>query len=324
MAITISKISIALAGWSFPTRSIAKNLSRVTLLGFLVSYALAQNAQPDISATINASLSGKIFRLRGFYTNSILRFDRAGNITGNPKIGSWTTALVEIKQTTVSDKHVELKGLRWTELYDLNRNKFVEVPTRIDQELVVDYDPSETAADVINAINHAFLQSNDRMADLVPDYWKPFVSNAIETIAQEKGADCTRIKGELVREVDGNVERLCEKDAFMKSSTPPPSNYDLSSIPYKVDKQVIAPQPQFTPDPEYSDVAASAKISGTVVVKAVVETNGLLSQIYIARPIGFGLDDEAANALKKWRFSPATLKNRPVPARVTIQVDFHR
>jgi outer membrane biosynthesis protein TonB len=40
------------------------------------------------------------------------------------------------------------------------------------------------------------------------------------------------------------------------------------------------------------------------------------------RPVGCGLDEEAVEALKNWRFLPGTLNGTPVPTRILVMVNF--
>jgi protein TonB len=38
---------------------------------------------------------------------------------------------------------------------------------------------------------------------------------------------------------------------------------------------------------------------------------------------GTGLDEKAIEAVKSWRFRPATLNGQPVATQIAVQVDFH-
>jgi TonB family protein len=82
------------------------------------------------------------------------------------------------------------------------------------------------------------------------------------------------------------------------------------------------PVPTYTPDPGYSKEAERAKIQGTVILEAVVDTNGAAHDISVARPLGYGLEEEAIKALKKWKFKPAESLGKPVPVQIRIEVAF--
>jgi len=76
--------------------------------------------------------------------------------------------------------------------------------------------------------------------------------------------------------------------------------------------------------PKYTSEAMRAKIQGIVDVEAVVLENGLVGQVRIHRSLDkvFGLDLEALQAARKWRFRPATKQGVPVPFVVIIQLEF--
>jgi len=97
-------------------------------------------------------------------------------------------------------------------------------------------------------------------------------------------------------------------------------------IPPKVFKGteggISAPRPIFSPDPEYSKEAQKANYQGSVVLGMVVETDGLPYGIKVLRSLKYGLDEKAIEAVKKWRFEPATKDKTPVAVYVTVQVDF--
>lgn len=61
--------------------------------------------------------------------------------------------------------------------------------------------------------------------------------------------------------------------------------------------------------------------SGTVIVRALVGTDGTVTETKIANSIP-RLDAAAVEAVRRWRFKPGTSKGQPVPAWVTVPVSF--
>ena len=84
---------------------------------------------------------------------------------------------------------------------------------------------------------------------------------------------------------------------------------------------VEAPRPNYTPEP--SPAPPKGKYEGTVSLTALVETDGTVHNVEIFRPVGSGLDEKAAEAVAKWRFTPAMYKKQPVPVRIMIDVNFN-
>jgi TonB family protein len=77
-----------------------------------------------------------------------------------------------------------------------------------------------------------------------------------------------------------------------------------------------------SPDPEYSVAAHNEKIEGSVVLLATIGTDGLAHDIQVARPLGYGLDELAVEALNKWTFKPAMSAGKPVPVKINIKIPF--
>ncbi|HEX6505088.1 MAG TPA: energy transducer TonB [Terriglobales bacterium] len=92
--------------------------------------------------------------------------------------------------------------------------------------------------------------------------------------------------------------------------------------PYHVRSRIKAPRAIYSPDPEYSKAARKAHYQGTVVLWMVVAADGRPHDIKVARSVGMGLDEKAIEAVKKWRFKPATIDGKPVAVQINVEVDF--
>jgi len=104
----------------------------------------------------------------------------------------------------------------------------------------------------------------------------------------------------------------------------PPESEDLASIGAleKVGPGVSPPVVLHSVEPEFTDEARSAKHQGTVIISLIVDTQGMPRDIHVTRPLGFGLDQKAIEAVMKFRFKPAMKDGKPVPVKVSIQVKF--
>jgi periplasmic protein TonB len=85
---------------------------------------------------------------------------------------------------------------------------------------------------------------------------------------------------------------------------------------------VTVPVPIFTPEAEFSDEARRQKYQGICLVAIIVDAHGLPQNVHVVRHLGMGLDEKAMEAIRKYRFRPATKDGRPVAAAITVEVDF--
>jgi TonB family protein len=76
-------------------------------------------------------------------------------------------------------------------------------------------------------------------------------------------------------------------------------------------------------EPQYSEEARKARYQGTVVLEAIVRKDGTVDILRVVRSLGFGLDENAIDALKKWRFRPGMKGGIPVDVALNIEVNFN-
>ena len=91
---------------------------------------------------------------------------------------------------------------------------------------------------------------------------------------------------------------------------------------YRVGGGVIAPRVIYSPDPVFSEEARKAKFQGTVVLWLIVGVDGRTRDIRIQRSLGMGLDENAIDAIRRWRFEPGRKGGVPVAVQVNIEVNF--
>jgi TonB family protein len=77
-----------------------------------------------------------------------------------------------------------------------------------------------------------------------------------------------------------------------------------------------------TVPPVYSPEARAAKFSGEVLLYLWVDKNGNPLHIRVVKGVGMGLDENAVEAVRKYKFKPATLNGEPVVVDLYIKVNF--
>src|SRR5262249_33786620 len=78
---------------------------------------------------------------------------------------------------------------------------------------------------------------------------------------------------------------------------------------------------EFQP-PAYTNEALLAHIEGTVTLEASVKVEGEVQILRVVKGLGYGLDEKAIEAVKSWKFAPATRNGAPVDAVTQVDVDF--
>jgi TonB family protein len=92
--------------------------------------------------------------------------------------------------------------------------------------------------------------------------------------------------------------------------------------PLRPGGEVTRPVPISTPPPAYTVAARRVGIEGVVILEAVIDQEGLVTSTHVLKPLPFGLDAKAREAVERWRFQPATLHGRRVEVYDTLTVRF--
>ena len=75
-------------------------------------------------------------------------------------------------------------------------------------------------------------------------------------------------------------------------------------------------------EPETNEYAQANGVAGMALYHAVIGPDGKPGEIAVARPIGFGLDENAVKAIQNAKFEPATKDGKPVPVLLDLVVQF--
>jgi TonB family protein len=79
----------------------------------------------------------------------------------------------------------------------------------------------------------------------------------------------------------------------------------------------------YCPDPEYTDEARHEKLQGIVTLRVLVTADGRAGHVRIIKGLGLGLDERAAETVRKWRFQPARDAARNAIAEwVTVETTY--
>jgi TonB family protein len=110
---------------------------------------------------------------------------------------------------------------------------------------------------------------------------------------------------------------------FMGARPPvsdPPGSLD-AEVTILSGKEFLLPKLMKSVSPEYPWGALRAKVTGAVIVEAVVGVDGRITSTRILKSIP-ALDQAAADAVKNWVYEPLLVDSKPRPRVITVAIDF--
>ena len=132
-------------------------------------------------------------------------------------------------------------------------------------------------------MDHIFSPGiDDRMVETFPDYWKLYYKAVAEKAVYRPGNPAVMRANQV------------DKKPRLTTSFEPPSN-------------------------EY---AQNNGVAGMAMYHVIVGMDGKPEEVAIGRPIGFGLDENAVESIRKASFEPGMKDGKPVPVEVDLTVQF--
>ena len=298
-------------------------LHQVRFAGVLSSaVACAAAAGIDLNQYLNSHYRDKTFFIRNFYKDSDVRYDSAGNPLGSVHTGYWTVdGAVQIKKIKVSGSLLRVNGKR---LYlDVERGGALGFrgggrSVEIEAELDPAHPPTTSDFDALLA--RIFLTQNDNLLNLVPDYWRPCLTQALTPIAGKKHYDC-RLQSAagipLSPQISPSAENSSKDATFGQNDS-----LDLQAIHHGSEKGILPPRRTHGEEPEFSAQARETHAAGVVTLKLIVDQSGRPRNIQIIGPRGLGLDENAVERVSTWQFAPATKEGNRSTQRLPSKLTF--
>jgi protein TonB len=73
--------------------------------------------------------------------------------------------------------------------------------------------------------------------------------------------------------------------------------------------------------PDYPALAKAQHVSGGVTIDALIDSNGRVTKMKVLSGPTL-LEQAAMDALRQWKYEPATLDGKAVPMHLTVTVQF--
>ncbi|MGH9862252.1 MAG: energy transducer TonB [Candidatus Acidiferrales bacterium] len=271
---------------------------------FLASPLPAQNLQA-LEKHLKANYERKAFVLRNLWNGPEIKYNSAGH---TPQIGavcSWTVcARIEVKKLKLRRDRLELEGIHLFTYYKDKEKRFAHTRSRQAINITVQLNEDQLNENSLNELlANVFSRTGEMSPHQLPSYWQAFLQGC-------------------------NKEGLCSDPRVESATQPPGSVLGFLEQPqrrsiYSVGGGVSKPKCVTCPAPHYSEAARQAGFQGTVDLWAVVNENGRVEEIQVAKPLGMGLDEEAVNTIQQWQFEPARRNGEPVAVRLILTMGFH-
>jgi len=102
---------------------------------------------------------------------------------------------------------------------------------------------------------------------------------------------------------------------------PPPTGPLLAGVGDVTNPKLIE---ETKVQPEYPELARVARLEGNVILQAIIHSDGSVGDLEVLRcnRPNMGFEDAAIDAVRQWRYEPATQNGRPVEVYFTVFVEF--
>jgi len=156
-------------------------------------------------------------------------------------------------------------------------------------------------------------------------YWHQALAKALEDKGDLQGALEEYRVASQQSPLDGGLRSKYEELQWKlqpNADNKPARTTTSRAEPFKPGAGVTAPTPTYKPEPPYSEKARKAKYQGWTVLWLVVDAEGNVAEARVVKPLGVGLDEQALETVRTWKFKPAKRGGVPIPVRVMVEVNF--
>lgn len=90
----------------------------------------------------------------------------------------------------------------------------------------------------------------------------------------------------------------------------------------RIEPPIQAPVVVSRVEPTYPDDYRRAGVNGIVILEAAISDTGNVENVGVLKSVGPGLDMAAVEAVREWKFRPATKDGKPVPVLFNLTINF--
>jgi len=286
-----------------------KKASFILVLTCVLLSAVAA-ADEQLKKSLNDQYTNKTLYLRHAYKSGSQEYDAEGQSLKGGEEGTWTLyGRVVVKKITAGADALRIEGNRVAYSFDEKAKRMMPFEEPDSVKIKVRLRAPVTSADQAKAIlGRVFAVSQEDIVNSAPSYWQAFLKEQIAPHPTE-------------------VATLNTLNALTGKKQPPPQaetgslggekNFNIGA------PGVTPPKILYKQEPDFTEPARKYGVQGVVGLNVVVDRTGRIRDVRIVRAVGMGLDENAIEAVKTWRFDPATKDGVPVAVAVYIEVDYH-
>jgi TonB family protein len=314
--------------------------------------ALLKSTPPLTEDALRSRYVGKLIFLRGSYLGDDLNFDVNGKVNGSPAVGSFTLSAFEVRKVKLSKHKLDIEADRYglhffgalpyedeTKAFDRVKISKKPVHISIERELIVipKVKKDKKSKDALPPQQVAAAQTLKTRDDVTAAGTAPATGGATSSATAETNAALLAVSpAHSAMLMNKALDNIFAGDIDLRMLSHLPDywqEYFASKSQHRqfmpADASVKIVSEGMTPprvlnsiDPSSNEYAQKYGIAGMELLRTVVDATGVPGQMAIARPIGFGLDEKAVDAIKNSHFQPATINGQPVPVVIDLVVTF--
>lgn len=286
-------------------------------LAFLSQFVSAAS-DDAVEQSLKNLYEGKILFLREPLEKDFLRYDGDGKPLTKGQSGAWTVygaIRIDKLELKLKPNQLRLRGKRVSFVFDDQKKKLIPYEFKLDKgrkkrvalpsvnveiDLIKQPDSIDSAQAALATV---FALNKDDFIKSVPEFWREYLTKHFgydpgSSYEMEFTSEVTRDPASA-RKLSANVRDRCCGEG------------------------VNQPKSISTPEPEFSEEARRERFQGVVGITVTVNKEGRTEQIRIVKPLGFGLDEKAAEVVSLWTFKPAMRNGEPVAVQMGVDVNFH-
>jgi TonB family protein len=267
----------------------------------------AAAADEQLEKSLNDQYRDKTLYLRHSYKSGSQEYDADGQPLKRGEEGTWTLyAGIVVRKIAIGSDTLRVEGNRVAYLIDKNTKRMMPFAKHDSVKIKVRLRAPVTSVDQANSVlGRVFAVTQEDIVNSAPSYWQAFLK---EQIAPRTTLVATLNALTGGKQPPSQAETAGFGDAkFFKLGEP----------------GLTPPKILYKQEPDFTEPARNYGVQGVVALNVVVDRTGRVSEVRILHAVGMGLDENAIETVKAWRFDPAKKDGVPVPIAVYIEVDYH-